>query len=162
MKYVVEETEQVFYDIDDVIDACIDRDYHDKYDDYFEEWVNECYSGCEIAGHYYSAYDILHAFDNLDDLEEDYIESETERDIEDARYNLEHTRIGGNVYIQDKTVNIEEDDEEEYEDDEDDSVDCIEATRKFYDEQAETMKLKQAADAENENDLMSMFQHIGA
>ena len=94
--------------IDDVIDYCISDDYHTEDDDYFQEWVNDNYSGTTINGVDYYAYDILEKFDNLSDVLDLYVESENDHDTENAEYELRHAIDGETIYIQNYEVICEE------------------------------------------------------
>ena len=87
MKYKVED--RIFDDIEDVLDYCIESDYHSD-DDYFEEWVNERYTAYEVLDQGYS----------LDNLLDDFCEQQNENDWDDARYELNHADVGDEVECQ--------------------------------------------------------------
>ena len=126
MRYKIND-DQVLDDIEEVIECCIDCDYH-KDDDYFEEWVNDNYDHVEINGETYMPYDIVSNLDysNLRDMQENYCTEENENDEENARFELTHGRIGSVVWIQGNEVLIMDD---EYENEEVDSEDSMTALR---------------------------------
>ena len=70
MKYVITQGADVGFESTNyrqVLDHCYelaDVTRYDTSDDYFEEWVNDHYSGITIEGEYYSPYDILNRFDD--------------------------------------------------------------------------------------------------
>ena len=151
MKYRVVETGDIFDNIDDVLEACIEDDYHEN-DDYFEEWINDCYTGVEIGGYEYSAYQILDNAGDLDGFLEDFCESQNEADSENADWELRHAHVGTEVYIQRYTVEVIEDDEDE-ENEEEDTVDVN-----------TPVSVTVPAEEENqvdETDIMALFQKIG-
>lgn len=156
MKYKIVDTNEVFDDIDDVIEACIEDDYHED-DDYFEEWLDEIYDGVTICGTHYSPYEILsNAGDgNLYDAQRDFCESQNESDRENADWELRHAHVGDTVYVQ--RYEVEVIDKETEEDDEDITDFDIENLRRIVNEQS----VENEEEKENENDIMSLFQHIG-
>ena len=113
MRYRVEvygEEEPIFDTIDEVLEYCIKDDYHED-DDYFEEWVNDCYDRVTINGSTYYPYDILRELDysNLDDLKEQYCENENENDESNARWELGRANVGDEVYVQGYCVHVIDD-----------------------------------------------------
>ena len=161
-KYYVEDDDSVFDDIDEVINYCIDEDYH-RDDDYFEEWVNDQYEYIEIYGERYWAYDILNSMADgeLESLRDDYCEDQNDSDRENARYELRNANTGSTIYIQSYTIKViwEEDDDE----DGDDVIVCnlIEELRAKLKEE-EKLKVDQAIEThKTETDLMKMFQIVG-
>ena len=161
-KYYVEDDDRVFDDIDEVINHCIDEDYH-KDDDYFEEWVNDRYEYIEIYGERYWAYDILNSMADgeLESLNDDYCEDQNENDRDNARYELRNADTGATIYIQNYTIKViwEEDEDE----DGDDVIVCnsIEELRAKLKEE-EKLKVDQAIEIhKTETDLMKMFQIVG-
>lgn len=109
MRYKVETYDgyEIFNTIDEVLDYCIKDDYHEE-DDYFEEWINDCYNSVTINGTTYYPYDILRELDcyALDDLRDRYCEGENENDRDDGRYELSHADVGDEIYIQGYTVYV--------------------------------------------------------
>ena len=160
MRYLVEETNEIYNDIDDVLNDCIEDDYHDMSDDYFEEWINDVYGYVSIGNCEYHAYDVLNAMDDLYNFEEDYCESQNENDRENAYYELKHGRVGEKVYCQNYVIEIIDD--ETGDDDGDEDIDYVEMTRQYYDEQSCLMKSQEEREKEDEKDLMALFQRIGA
>lgn len=161
MKYCVDD--KTFYDINDVIEYCIDSDYHEE-DDYFEEWVNDRYGSIEIYGDSYYAYDILNNCDSyaLDRLRYAYCEESNDTDIDEARYDLEHASVGDEIDIQRYTVEVlDESDDSDDDDSGDFDGDDIESVRKFVEEQRIIKEQENIEDKKNEDDLMSLFQTIG-
>ena len=152
--------DDVFHDIDAVLDYCICEDYHsDDYDE-FEEWVNDAYGFIAIAVERYYAYDILDKLDEntLDSLRDDYCESENDRDREDARYELEHADPGDRVECQGYTSHVEEEQEEQEEPDND----VIETTRANLEAERVREIEEQETEINAENEYLKMFQVIGA
>lgn len=154
-KYKVVETDEIFEEIDDVIDNCIDEQWHED-DDYFEEWVNDMYSGVEICGTYYYPYDIVRNADdgNLDDLLNDFCESQNESDADEARWQLQHNEIGSIVDIQRYEVEIIDDEAGDTDGDKEVDLEAIRMSLTSYDDAT-------AEEKKNEEDMMSLFQHIG-
>lgn len=154
MRYYLVDGER-FTDIDKVLDYCISGEYHDRYDDGFEEWINDNYSGADIGGYQYSAYDILDRFDDLHQFEEDYKDCMDESDADDARYELNHADNGDHVYCQGYTIEVV--DEEE---DEETIADYVDRAREYYDKLQEENKKTEAEELEVEKDVMDIFQVI--
>ena len=155
MKYIVEETDAVFYEINEVIDYCISGDYHDEDDDSFEEYVNDNYEDVEIYGRTFYPYEILAEMDEdrLNDLRQDYCEYMNQCDRDNAWEELEHAAVDDVVYIQGYTVKVQEE-EKEIDDD-----NTIEALRIRLAAQKEEFKQSKA---QEENDLKELIQVIGA
>lgn len=151
--------DEVFYDIDAVLDYCISEDYHsDDYDE-FEDWVNEAYGSIDIAGERFYAYNIL---DKMDEstfyaLKDDYCEEENDRDRGDARYELEHAESGDRVECQGYTIYVEEEKGQEEPDN-----DVIESTRANLEAERVREIEEQETEINAENEYLKMFQVIGA
>ena len=168
MYYKVLETNETYFDIDNVIDACIDEEYHTDEDDYFEEWINDRYGSIDICGDTYYAYDILSEYGHLDYALDEYRESQNDNDRENARYELEHATDCDEVYIQAYTVKCYDDapagdydgDEDQFYDGSETLDDLVNNIRQFYDDQASLEKMKNEADAKVEDDMMKLFQVI--
>ena len=156
LKFIIEDDGKAFDNVDELLDWCIESDYHED-DDYFEEWVNEMYTGVEIAGTYYSAYDILNNADdgNLHDLLNDFCESMNDNDRENAECELRHASNGEKIYIQNYTVLVTED--EDCDGDEDVKVDIEELRKTVASYNASISEEEE----KNEYDIMSLFQRIG-
>lgn len=157
MRYKVCEDNKIFDSIDEVLDWCIDDNWHED-DNYFEEWVNEYYDGTTINGYEYSAYDIISEFNdgNYSDLKNDFCERMSEDDRENAEYELNNATPGGYVTIQGYEVEVLSDGDEDGDEVEfnvDDLRKTIEDTKAAYDTAT-------AAEKEVEDDLMSLFQTI--
>lgn len=155
-KYYIEEDNEIYEDVEEVIGACIEEDYH-RDDDYFEEWVNNRYDSVEIYGETYYPYDILVEMGqgDLDSLRDEYCELENDNDWENVRYELEHYRVGTQVYIHNKTVKIIEDEEDSG------NVETIEDVRERLKEN-KAFEIEQAIlNEKEEKDLMNMFQIVG-
>ena len=110
MRYKINYQEVIFDDIEDVLDYCIQEDYHED-DDYFEEWVNDCYDRVTINGSTYYPFDILNEldFNNLQELKAQYCEESNETDRDQGRYELNRADAGDEVYIQGYEVIVMED-----------------------------------------------------
>ena len=162
MRYKVED--EIFEDYEDAIEYCISEDYHED-DDYFTDWVNDNYDSVEINGVTYSPYDILdNAGDgNIYDVQREYCEAMNESDADDARYELRRADVGDDIYVQGFTIEVIED---EYDDEEEDGGDydgdAIERTRQYIEDQNVLKELAETENKKNEDDLMSLFQVIGA
>ena len=143
-----------FDDPDDVIDYCIEDDYHED-DDYFEEWVNDREDSVTINGETYYPYQILENIDygNLRDLREQYCEYMNEDDADDARSNMRHASIGDRFWIQNYEVYVIEDWEVP------ESERC-EEPGDYPDEYVD--ELRERIEKEiSEDDMMEMFQITG-
>lgn len=151
--------DNVFYDIESVLDYCICEDWHSDDHDEFEEWVNDAYGFIVIAGERFYAYDILDRMDEstLDSLRDDYCESENDRDRGDARYELEHADPGDLVECQGYTIHVEEEEEQEEPDE-----DVIESTRANLEAERLREVEEQKTEINAENEYLKMFQVIGA
>lgn len=164
MRYRVIENNEIYDDVDEAIEQCIEEDWH-KDDDYFEEWVNDRYDYIDINGERYMPYDILDNMDqsNLDELRDEYCEYENENDWDNARYELNHGRIGEVVTVHDKTIEIIEDEDENEDEDynENGYLETVEDVRERLKQENE-FKVEQTIQTEkDEKDLMSMFQIVG-
>ena len=161
MIYVVNGNE--FDDVYDAIDECICDDYH-RYDDDFEEWVNDEYDDLEIRGHYFAPYDILREMneDLLDELRDDFCELKNEEDRDEARYELRDAYDGEVVYVQGNQILCVE---ESGDCDGDEAFDLvankiIESAKKYIEDQHEIQRGVAAAEKEREEELLKMFQVI--
>ena len=159
MKYKVIEDDEVFDTIDEAIDYCIDDEYHDTDDDYFEEWVNDNYESAYIGGTTYYPYDILAEFGNFCDVIDRYQEEMNNDDRENAACELAGSNVGDEVDCQRYTIVVIEDDAGDYDGD---GETALEQVRRFYNEQKELEEINSNIQKEVENDMMSLFQHIGA
>ena len=161
MRYLVIEDDETYDDIDEAIEACIEEEWH-RDDDYFEDWVNNRYDSVDINGERYMPYDILDNMDqgNLEDLRDEYCESENENDWDNARYEIEHNRVGATVIVHNKTIEILSDEEED-EEDEPVYVEDIEDVRARLKQQNEFKVEQTIQNEKEEKDLMSMFQIVG-
>jgi len=150
MKYFIVDDEELLDTVDEVLDYCIDEDYH-RDDDDFDEWVNDQYDGAEINGYEYSAYEIISSFndDNWDELKRRFCEERNESDCGDARYDLSEGDIGDEIEIQAYTVRLVEDDYESGDYDGDKEVEV------YLEEQREK------EDKEIEQGIMNIIQVIG-
>ena len=159
MRYKV--NDKIFDSIDDVIDYCIEEDYHDATEDYFEIWVNDNYDTIYIANQRYRPYDILENFGDLDIVIDDYQYSMNEDDKYNAKYELERADPGDEIDCQRYTILVCED-EDANENEYVDSTASIEELRKYYDDRRVAENLADEEDKKVETDMMSLFQHIGA
>ena len=159
MKYIIVDQNKEFDDIDDVLDYCIDDDWHDD-DDYFEEWVNDGYGHIEIAGYRFDAYDIANSCDDCcyNDLKNEFCNSMNEEDRDNARYELRNSHPGDTVEIQAYTVEVANDDEEE---EEEVSYSSLEDLKNYIMEQQTIKEQKELKEKEEEKDFMDFFQKIG-
>ena len=161
MKYRVLETDEVFDDIDDVLDFCIEDDYHEDDNYEFEDWVCKMYDGVTIAGTYYSAYTILENAEDglLDNLLRDYCESANDSDYENGEYELKNAYAGEKIDVQAYTIRVEDDDEDEAGDYDGDF--SIETLRQSIEAQKNAYNTTSIEEKENEKDIMSLFQRVG-
>jgi len=164
MRYRVIEDNEIYDDIDEAIEQCIEEDWH-RDDDYFESWVNDRYDYIDINGERYMAYDILDNMDysNLDELRDDYCKDENENDRDYARYELNRGTIGVVITVHNKTIEIiEDEDEPEDEDcDEDGYLETVEDVRERLKQENEFKVEQTIQNEKEEKDLMSMFQIVG-
>lgn len=157
MRYKVEtyDGDEIYDTIEEVLDYCIKDDYHSD-DDYFEEWVNECYDNVTINGTTYYPYDILRELDygELDELKDRYCQSENENDRDNGRYELSHADVGDEIYVQGYTVYVIDDiPAGDY-----DSDDALEILRSRL-EEIENIRKQQ--DESNKKDEQDILQVIG-
>lgn len=109
--------DEEFEDIDSVLDYCIDEDDYRTDDEDFEEWVNNKYDGQTINGYTYSAYEIICAMndDNEVELKDQFCEERYEDDRHDYRLDLENAEDDDWVNVRGYDVHVEEvPDEEEH------------------------------------------------
>ena len=163
MRYHIVDSDQYFDDYEDAVDYCIDYDYHQD-DDYFEEWINDCYGSVQIGGYEYSAYDVLDKMNDLSDFLDSYIESQNESDKDNAMYELRHADVGDVIDCQAYSIEVvaDEEDEEDIEStgDYDGDETAIDRARRFYDEQTVLAKQKLEEEQKEEDDMMRLFQVI--
>lgn len=159
MRYLVNET--YYDDIDEVINACIEDDYHED-DEYFEEWLNDEYGYITIAGQTFYAYDILNSMNDylFDEERDEFCERMNDDDREDAQYELSHAKPGTTVYIHHSEVLCLEDEEEDDDDANYNREESLEAVRTFVEEQKLLADMKAAEEKVEEDDIMKMFQVI--
>jgi len=148
---------QRFDDIDDVLDYCIEDDYHEDDDGAFKDWVNNEYSGVSINGEYYEAYDIVEALNSydLDNLREQYCDEMNDSDKGEARWALEHASDGDYVYVQSYTVHVYNDNSGDYDGDEE-----LENLRERLSQDNVAKIEKEKEEKKNENDIMNILQVI--
>lgn len=159
MRYLVNET--YYDDIDEVINACIEDDYHED-DEYFEKWLNDECGYITIAGQTFYAYDILNSMNDylFDEERDEFCERMNDDDREDARYELLHAKPGTTVYIHHSEVLCLEDEEEDDDDENYNREESLEAARTFVKEQKLLADAKAAEEKVEEDDIMKMFQVI--
>lgn len=160
MRYHVKDTDMYFDDCEEAVDYCLDDDYHWDDEWTFKDYVNEAYGSIEICGRTFYAYEILEGIDDnlLDDLHRDFCNDENDRDREDALYDLRNADAGEEIECQSYTIVVVEDEEELNEEDQED---CIEATRRYYDERSAIAKEIETNEKNMEKDMISLFQVIG-
>ena len=156
MKYKVLYEDKIFDEIEDVLEFCIDDEYHWD-DDYFEEWVNDNWGSIDINGYDYYAYDILDRAGDLDSVREDYCENLNENDYDEARYALRRANVGDTIDIQAYEVEVIDDGEEEEEEEADNKIDQV---RTYLEEQKILEDSAAEAAKQKEDDLMKLFQVI--
>ena len=160
MKYKVDG--EIFDTIDDVLDYCIDDDYHWD-DDYFKEWVNDRYGYITIYGEDFDAYDILNEMnqDILTDLKEDFCDDQNDVDRRNTEYDLQNAEAGYCITCQRYEIEVIEDEEETGDFDGDETRPCsIEEVRLYLEEQQILKDMAEAENKKNENDMMTLFQVI--
>lgn len=157
---IKDDPESIFDDYEEAIDYCIDEEYH-REDDYFEEWVNECYGSIEICGVTYSAFEIIDTFDdgNYHDVLYNYCDSENENDRDNARYELVHAHVGDEIYVQNQTIVVIDDELEEVDDET--FGESLEELRARLNSENNDMQEKLATEKLEEDNLMQMFLNIG-
>lgn len=152
------EEEEVFESIDEVIEYCIDDEWHTD-DDYFHEWLDNNYDGVEINGVYYCAYDIVSQAEdsNWNDLLNIFCEEMNENDKNEARMQLEQADNGEVIYIQGYSVTVcdEDDNKQPYEDFEPETIEQL----------RERLKIQKELEVEEKEKLsqesMDLLQMIG-
>ena len=157
MRYKVLEDDRIFDDIDDVLEHCIDYEYHWD-DDYFEEWVNENWGYITINGYDYYAYDVLDRAGDLNSVRDDYCERCYDDDRDEAEHSLRRAEIGETIDIQAYTVEILDD---EYEVDvEEEPTNKVEEVRWYLEEQKMLEDSAAEEAKKTEENLMKLFQVI--
>jgi len=166
MYYKIDGEDEIYTDIDSVIEHCIDPDYHWD-DDYFEDWVNDYFGYIDIREARFTAYDILSNMDEylFDELRKEYCKAEDENDEDEARYELEKAVGGDKIYIQGQIVKCFEesgdsDGDKELQDRKQISSKVIENVKAYLTEQKEQEKIYAAAEKEKEDELLKVFQVI--
>ena len=158
MLYTIRETEYKSNCIENILDRCIEEDYHEDDDDDFRYWVNDCYDSVSVAGYDYSAYDVLAAFEDLGDLLETYKEECNDSDRENGEYELSRANDGDIVYIQRYTVLCEDEDEDAGDTDGDANIE-------FFREKMARDKIvaeqEQILDEQRQQTYLDLFQTIG-
>lgn len=151
MRYEVDS--ETFYDIEDVLNYCIEDDYHED-DDEFEDWVNDEYGSITICGDEYYAYDILEKADdhNWSYAKSRYCEEKNDNDREDAIYELTHCKANDYVYIQSYTVYVYDNDISK-----DEAEDAVEIAR----QNIENKRKISEEEKQDEDKFMSLFQTLG-
>lgn len=159
MKYLVKDTDQVFYNIIDVLDFVISDDYHAD-DENFEESVNDNYGSININGAEYNAFDIVKECDyyNFRELQINYCEEQNDRDREEAEYQLQDAENGDVVYVQGYTIEVIDEDTGDFDGDVDQLMTDL---RQRLNVNAEEKAKELTKDKESEDNLMKMFQTIG-
>ena len=160
MKYRIINEEVEFDTIGDVIDWCIDDDYHED-DDEFEDWVDEKYDTYYINGYSYSPYEIINAIDDscISELINEYCETMNDDDRERAEDELERADIGDTVEIQGYEVEVVgKDDDLNTGDFDGDEIGYL---RERLMEDKANKNIEEEKQNKTEDDLMKMFQVIG-
>lgn len=139
MKYIVDD--ETFEEVDDVIDFCMDADYHWD-DDGFEEWVNELESPVQLFGCTYYVYDILRELDDaqLNELRTEYCEEANRTDEDEARHELYRASDGDVIWVQGYRVECVEEELEDTGDTDGDEV--LIALRMKLEQQAKEKETK--------------------
>ena len=158
MRYKVMEDDRIVDDIDDVLEHCIDYEYHWD-DDYFEEWVNENWGYITIDGYDYYAYDILDKAGDLDSVRDDYCDRCYDDDRDEAEHSLRRAEIGETIDIQAYTVEIL-DDEYEVDAEEEEPTNKVEEVRWYLEEQKMLEDSAAEEAKKREENLMKLFQVI--
>lgn len=150
-------------DIDEIINYCLDEDYHDERDDDFSEWVDERYDYIDIGDTRYYASEIIDKFGCPGDVVHYYQEYMYELDEDEARDNLRAADVGEEVYIQAYTVRCYEDEPEEDDDEYVEPVcseDLIERERAKIEARKNEDELNDLIDIQNKDAYFDLFQVI--
>lgn len=164
MKYVITQGDDVGYEstsVDEIIDHCrdlCDLEYYNTDDDYFEEWVNEHYSGIDIEEEYFSPYDILSRFDNKDLVIGEFNSYMLQNECENAEYDLRHSRPGDDVCIQNFVITVEE---EEAEEEEEEEIDYLASLRLKISNDRAFIQNEKNEEEKQKNEYEQLFQRIG-
>lgn len=153
MIYEVDDKE--FTSIDEVIDYCIDDEYHSDDGD-FEGWVNDNYYGVDIFGDHYYPYDIVEALNSyaFGELRDRYCEEMNDADREQAEYDLHSAHPGDYVDIQGYSVLVKDGDKV---DDEIIENATIESLRERLAEKEKLRQQEASEEEKTENDIMSLI-----
>lgn len=164
MKYRIKGTNTVFENIEDVLDYCIDDDYHDD-DNYFEDWVNETYSDYKVSlmGYEINLYSIAENCSNglYNELLDSFKCEMNDYDREEANNELNNADPDDEIEIQAYTVQvIQEEEEEEEEENPETSLDIEDAIlrcRKMIEKNLSDQKIEMEKEKQAEDDLMNVF-----
>lgn len=147
-------------EIDALLERCISAEYFEEDDDAFNEYLDQCYNNYEICGVEYSASQILREVDpdSYNQEKEYWASNEVDNEYENGRYELEHARIGGNIYICNYVISVYDDDDEDedIEEDEDD----IEEVETYVEAQTKQKSTSAQENEELENSFMNVFQTL--
>jgi len=164
MKYVITQGADVGFESTDyvqVLDHChelADITRYDTSDDYFEEWVNDHYSGTTIEGEYYSPYDILSRFDDENLVLDEFRDYMLQSDYDNAEYDLRNARVGYDVYFQDFIITVQE---EEAEEEEEEEVDYLASLRLKVSNDRAFVQNEKNEEEKSRNEYEQLFQRIG-
>ena len=128
MYYIIDnDPDERYDDADDVCEYLFDTDNYEDYDA-ADEWINEAYSGADVAGSYFEPADIVRELDNYlySDLISEWARMQSENDWEYYHDDIEEMEIGDSMEINGYTVTAcadnDDEDENEEEFDEFDSI----------------------------------------
>lgn len=160
MYYLIDnDPEQKYYDVSDVLNACITTDYWMDDTDGFDEFLDDG-NGVEICGYDFNPSEILREmnFDAYCSELRSWAETRADSEREEGEYDLERARNGQCVYICGYDVYCYE------EDDEDEEYGDTDGDDKLVFEQLEKKLLKEkeaeALEAEKDNAIGDDFLSI--
>lgn len=117
MYYIVDSDEDLkFNDVDTLCDYLFDQDTYDDDDD-LDQWINDCYRGCEIAGVDFDAAEIVRelSYDTYCDLRNEWKDSQSENDRDYYYSELENMDPGSETWVRNWKVECFSDNEKEIE-----------------------------------------------
>lgn len=157
MGYWVVDGEDRFDDIDSLCDWLFDSDrYYENCDeDDLDEWIDECYSGCDIAGCTFYASKIVRECDDYlySELKSDYARSQAESDQDYWYHDLENMDDEDDLDVNGYTITYYADNEDDEEDEADWVGPPVEAADPFYADEEEL-------DEEEEIIIKTLMDHF--
>ena len=158
MYYLVDnDPDQKYYDVSDLLDACISNSYWEDDTDGFDEYLDDG-NGIEICGYDFNASEVLREM-NYDAYCSElryWAENCADNEREECQYALERATNGEQVYICDHRVFCYDDEEDEESEDTDGDETAFELLEKKIAQEKEA----EAREAEKDNAIVNDFLSV--